>query len=127
MLISESSNNESFTERSLDSRISGDTLLDTDPAWFQFLVDHRQELRNNSTIVPVDESIMTRYKYRIRDFLEEKQLHKSPLELAFRVANRFTCNTDFNLKVTVVYVPEIQYVKSLRNKFTTWKNKYIKL
>lgn len=127
MYVSTSDNNPSFANTTLASMIASDNLNDTSSEWYHFLVDFRDNIKDNSTEVVLDDSIMTRYKYRIRDYLKEKQYNYVGLELAFKVVNRFTTDADFNSSVTTVYVPALNYIKTLRKEFNTWKSKYNKL
>ena len=49
------------------------------------------------------------------------------LETAFRVANRFYSDEEFNENVTDVYIPNINYITELRKMYTTVNSRSNKL
>ena len=49
------------------------------------------------------------------------------LETAFRVANRFYSEEEFNENVTDVYIPNINYITELRKMYTTVNSRSNKL
>ena len=114
---STSDQNTSFTSI-LKNKITHETSNRPDEGWIHFLQDHFFLLRAHSTYVPITESLMIRYQYRIRDFLEENH-SSAQFEQAFRAANRLDNDMEFTSALSGVYVPERTYVDSLRRLYTT--------
>ena len=126
LMVSDSSSVTSYST-TIDSYIDQEPLNITDPDWFQFLLDHRQLIRENSIENILTEEVMYVHRYRIRKYLKSLKNYSPDLELAFRVVNRLGSNMDFNLSLQSVYVPDKRYVTELRRKYNTNKSKLNKL
>lgn len=95
----------------------------TDDGWIQFLMDHRQWLRDRpkTKIVKINETLMGKYQYNIRDFLGAQNDCRADCEQAFRIMNRLDSDMKFNLDLRYVYVPYVSDVTDLRKSYNTYK------
>lgn len=91
-----------------------DELNRRDDDWVQFLLDHRRNLIANSTLHEITEKEMVYYRYRLRKFLDERY-GAGGLELAVLITNRYKTAMDFNIETRSIRIPELGYVKELRD------------
>lgn len=117
MITSSTDRNTSFVDR-IGKLISRASLHIADDAWVHFLQDHYTQLKENSTYVTLDEKTLLRFRYRISDYLTDKQ-YQLGIDQAFRVVNRLHSDLDFNLSLTGVYLPDMRYVSELRKIYGT--------
>lgn len=126
IMISDTTQNISYAN-TLNSVTKRETLNDSSEAWIQYLRDHRKLIREHSDHVTVELSTMIKYKYRPRKYLLSVNTSYVELETAFRVANRFYSDEEFNENVTDVYIPNINYITELRKMYTTVNSRSNKL
>lgn len=126
LLISDADTNTSFGVK-INNQVNMELLNDNSEDWIQYLRDHRQLIREHSSIVDLDGETIHKYKYRIRKYLCSINSTYEELALAFRVANRLNCERDFNEKLEFVYVPSYKYVAELRKMYMTIKSKLAKM
>lgn len=120
MLISSSDNNLSYQYQLL-AQSDAEALNDPDYEWIHYLQDHRELMRENSTVIAINETNMTLYRYRPRKFLDNVGA-KEELEVAFRVVNRIGSDMEFSeYYYDSVYVPNYEYVYDLRRMYVTLK------
>lgn len=126
MLTSFTEHNVSYVdalENTLDHQILS---LDRDD-WFQFLLDHREQIRSKATTIKITDELMLRYRYRILDFLNEVHSFSQGGEQAFRIINRLYNDMDFNDSLTEVYIPDAKQLQDLRARYQTCISKEKKL
>ncbi len=104
------------------SKIIDDSMMpaeDTDTEWLQYIRDHTDLIKNNSTLFFLDAEVMKRYRYRLEDFLFEKRngIHYRQYASIVRIINRLGCNLDFNESVTEIYLPTPEYITELRSMY----------
>ena len=126
MLISDSVSTVNYSD-TIRSKIATNSSFLEDDAWIQFLLDHREYIRERSTITTLDEKTMNRYRYRIRDFLQDTDGTSADCEQAFKIINRLGSNLDFNDSLRAVYVPPTNVVKEIRNSYYTCQQQLNKL
>ena len=126
IMISDTTQNTSYAS-TLNSVTKRETLNDSSEAWIQYLRDHIKLIREHSDHVTVELSTMIKYKYRPRKYLSSVNTSYVELETAFRVANRFYSDEEFNENVTDVYIPNINYITELRKMYTTVNSRSNKL
>ena len=118
MLISDS-NRVARWSALISNRSSTEKNILNDDTWIQYLSDHREWIRLRSEIVIIDDAIMNRYQYRIREFLTDRQGTDASCAQAFRIANRLGSDRDFNRNLRIVYVPQSRDIVNLRNDYNT--------
>ena len=119
-MISKGSHNRSFT-KAIDALTRGRLTTIPDPKWFQFLLDHDRYISYYPTTKPllVTETLMTRYAYRVRDYLLDHA--DVSVELAFRIINRLEDDKDFNFSLVgdVLLVPKSDLILELYSQYKT--------
>lgn len=118
MLISDSSRVERWSTW-ISNRSSKEKNILNDDTWIQYLLDHREWIRLRSEIVVIDDAIMNRYQYRIREFLTDRKGTDVTCAQAFRIVNRLGSERDFNRNLRIVYVPRSSDIVNLRNDYNT--------
>lgn len=126
LITSTSEDNKSFTTY-LDLVVNSDRCNNADEEWIHFLQDHYFYLWKNSHVAYLSESVMNRYAYRVRDYLNDLQDGHRDIELAFRVINRLASDQDFTAKLEKVMIPDPQQVSDLYRAYRTLKAKIGKL
>lgn len=118
MLISDSNHVERWSTW-ISNRSSKEKNILNDDTWIQYLLDHREWIRLRSEIVVIDDAIMNRYQYRIREFLTDRKGTDATCAQAFRIVNRLSSERDFNRNLRIVYVPKSSVIVNLRNDYNT--------
>lgn len=118
MLISSSTSNVSMSSE-LKERLNRETLSLPNDEWIQFLMDHRELIKDHSKVYTLTEEIMYQYRYRIQDYLVEVHKMQKGMDQAFRIVNRLYNDMDFDLKLTEVWVPDNGYIRDLRREYQT--------
>ena len=118
MLISDSSRVERWSTW-ISNKSSKEKNILNDDTWIQYLSDHREWIRLRSEIVVIDDAIMNRYQYRIREFLTDRKGTDVTCAQAFRIVNRLGSERDFNRSLRIVYVPQSKDIVNLRNDYNT--------
>lgn len=117
MQISKSELNTSFSKIIKDKKANEIYSKDED-AWRQFLLDHREIIRKNSTFYKLKEEEMLRYRFRIRDFLAARS-YKPGYDQVFRIINRIHNDLEFDVGRYGVWLPDINQMFDLRQTFNT--------
>ena len=118
MLISDSSRVELWSTW-ISNKFSKEKNILNDDSWIQYLLDHREWIRLRSEIVVIDDAIMNRYQYRIREFLTDTNGTDVSCTQAFRIVNRLSSERVFNRNLRIVYVPRSKDIVNLRNDYNT--------
>lgn len=125
-IISDSSNNTSFTEK-INTLVKRRPTFLADSQWLLFLKDHRYIIRRNSERRYVTEAERLKYQYKIRTYLATLDNVDLGVQ-AFLVANDFYSEADFNMNTEYIYVPSVDIIDSLRKIYATYmvaRNKVI--
>lgn len=90
-----------------------------DSQWVQFILDHKQYLIDNSTIVPIDVNTMNTYRYKPYLFLTSKKVDFGMMWIVCFIND---CN-DFHKfdNLSFLYIPSNDTIYNLRVKFNTFK------
>lgn len=118
MLISDSNNVSPWSDW-VNEKVTKEKCILNDDSWIQYLMDHRDWIKSRSEIVVIDDAIMNRFQYRIREFLDDRKGTDINCVQAFRIVNRLGSERDFNRNLRIVYVPCSSDVVWLRNSYNT--------
>lgn len=127
-MISNGAYNSSFRNK-LTSLTKMNVTSVPDPKWFQFLLDHDSYISHYSTTTPVivTETLMSRYAYRVRDYVVDHA--DFTVELAFRIINRLEDDRDFNFSLVgdVILLPKSALITELYSQYRTNQSQFKKI
>lgn len=103
----------------LNYKISSEGLDDTDPEWILFIKDHRQQILEDSAIIYLTGSQMSRYEHKLRWFLQDNKISTDLIWIILEL-NNVKMETEF-VNLDKLYIPDRSMLVTLRKKFTQFK------
>lgn len=90
---------------------------DPDEEWMQMVMDHKENIKDNSNYVDITPDVLNSYRYRPGDYLYEVWHISRSYIWIFKYINDLTTVVDFDIPLTGVYVPSVQYITELRSTY----------
>lgn len=97
------------------------TLLDIDTGWRQYVLDHIEFIKQNSTMVVMNNNTLLRYRFNVEWLLIEKG-SKPDLKWIFFLINKLDGDVRFSIEWIsyynpIWYIPTYDYIRTLRSEY----------
>lgn len=96
-----------------------DTDPDRNPGWYQFVSDHKEYIRNNSTYNTLSLNALNQVKYDLKRFLREQNFSLKYTWIIELINTHFDEKTFAPGQVEYIYIPDVEF---LNNLFIQYKN-----
>lgn len=91
---------------------------DTDPAWRQFILDHKTYLLQQSTLRIITSAYIQRYSYNLQAYLQSVNYPTSAAWI-IGILNAIPSNIEFDRSVSQLYIPPFSLIETLYTTYLT--------
>ena len=99
---------------------------DLEEEWVRYVKDHRDDLIRTSSIISIQPDTLNMYIYRPQDYLSKVHSYPVSVTWIFLYLNEYSSYLDFNRNSVEVYLPSMELIKDLRQKFSVFKTNKLK-
>lgn len=111
-------NVKSLYERIQDSVSSLVVFSNTDNAWVTFIMDHKEYIKNNSSLVSISLEDKNKYKYMFKAFLRSKSINQESFWIISIINNLVDVDKEFTER-DFLFAPGKDLITSLYRKYKT--------
>lgn len=104
---------------------NNDNFWPNDFMWVQFVKDHKEIIKENSTTIVLHPNDLRKFKYGIESYLTEYNYPKSIGWIVLWL-NQLDSNFNFDESLQTIMIPDINQLISLYSQYTTNKAYYKK-
>jgi hypothetical protein len=94
------------------------------PFWEQFIMDHKELIKENSVTHTIDSNKMHDVKFRLYQYMREQRYETSYIWIILFV-NDIIDETNF-VNLTSILIPKIEFIRDLYKQFISYYQKYTK-
>ena len=84
-----------------------------DAEWRIMIQDHKEAIKASGDLYPLTVELIQEYQYRPEEFLYEHLQKSKGLTWIMLYINDLSSKMDFNMSLTQIYVPDVDYIGEL--------------
>jgi hypothetical protein len=101
----------------IDKKIKQGKFYDIEKDWYQFVLDHKIYLRQNSIKRHPSKTYLNKYKHDLQGYLNSVGIPSSCIWIV-RIINNIPTDRDF-INMNSIYVPQLPIIKDLYKTYKT--------